>query len=115
MTALFLLSFFIALIFGFILIADLVAHKDFYPYKLLVWAIFSTFNAWYILIGPKFWYILSLLENYMQDCKYIPAEEAQKLTDKDLIQHLRKCEKVIDPAKQELQRRRDEANSGCPI
>lgn len=51
----------------------------------------------------------------MQDCNYIPSEELSAMSDKELIQHLRKCEKLLSPVKDELQKRRDMANTSCPI
>lgn len=50
-----------------------------------------------------------------RDCNYIPPEELSAMTDKELIQHLRKCEKLLGPLKEELDKRRDLANSSCPI
>lgn len=49
------------------------------------------------------------------DCNYIPPQELAAMSDKELIQHLRKCEKQLNPLKEELQRRRDVANTSCPI
>lgn len=51
----------------------------------------------------------------MNDCRYLPIEEIRGMTDKELIQQLRKCEKQLDPLREELTKRRQEANSGCPI
>lgn len=50
-----------------------------------------------------------------QDCNYIPKEELAGMTDKEVIQLLRKCEKQLNPLKEELQRRRDLANTSCPL
>ncbi len=50
-----------------------------------------------------------------RNCDYIPANELLAMTDRELITHLRKCEKVLSPVKNELQRRRDIANTSCPI
>lgn len=49
-----------------------------------------------------------------RDCNYIPSEELKGMTNRELISHLRKCEKLLTPLKDELQKRRDEANA-CPI
>lgn len=48
-------------------------------------------------------------------CDCIPQDELIAMSNKELIQHLRKCEKMLNPLKEELQRRRDLANSSCPI
>ena len=48
-------------------------------------------------------------------CDCIPQEEMLAMSNKELIQHLRKCEKNLTPLKEELQRRREQANNSCPI
>lgn len=49
------------------------------------------------------------------DCNYIPPEELSAMSSKELIQRLRLCEKQLNPLKEELQRRRELANTSCPI
>ncbi len=50
-----------------------------------------------------------------RSCDCIPASELVSMSNKELIKHLRKCEKMLTPLKEELQRRREQANTSCPI
>lgn len=50
-----------------------------------------------------------------RSCDCIPQDELAGMSNRELIKHLRKCEKMLSPLKEELQRRRDQANTSCPI
>ncbi len=53
------------------------------------------------------------------NCAIIESTELKAMSDKELIKVLRTCEKLkaenVEPLKQELQERRDLANSSCKI